>query len=60
VAAALENDLSLEAELIEGDHGIFDVAVDGEVVFSKKEHGGFISTPEIVDRVRNVSPSHSD
>jgi selT/selW/selH-like putative selenoprotein len=60
VAAALENDLGLESDLVEGDDGVFDVAVDGDVVFSKKKHGGFISTPEIVEIVRNLSPPHRD
>jgi|GEM_PF-4403949 len=44
--------LGLKAELIEGDDGIFDVAVDGDVVFSKQERGEFISTSEIVELVR--------
>jgi len=60
VAAALENNLGITADLIEGDHGVFEVAVDGDVIFSKKERGGFISTPEIVDMVRGVSSPHSD
>ncbi|KPK70163.1 hypothetical protein AMJ82_03705 [candidate division TA06 bacterium SM23_40] len=50
--AALEEMLGLKAELIEGDDGIFDVAVDGDVVFSKQERGEFISTSEIVELVR--------
>jgi selT/selW/selH-like putative selenoprotein len=59
VAAALENALGIGADLIEGDDGVFEVAVDGDVVFSKKERGGFISTPEIVEMVTGLSPPHS-
>ena len=37
--------------MIEGEHGIFDIAVDGHVIFSKDKAGSFISTPEMVDLV---------
>jgi hypothetical protein len=37
--------------LVEGDHGVFDVAVDGDIVFSKQQEGSFISTPEMLGRV---------
>ena len=33
--------LGLEAELIKGLHGIFDVILDGDLVFSKKALGRF-------------------
>ena len=33
--------LGLEAELIKGSHGIFDVTLDGDLVFSKKALGRF-------------------
>jgi len=38
-------------ELIEGDHGVFDVSVEGRVVFSKQKEGSFIPTPDILERV---------
>jgi predicted Rdx family selenoprotein len=38
--------------LIAGEDGIFDVAVDGHVVFSKKARGEFISTPEMIELVK--------
>jgi selenoprotein W-related protein len=53
LAAALEDGLGVEVSLVEGDDGIFDVAVDGQVVFSKQKHGDFIATPEIVELVRS-------
>jgi predicted nicotinamide N-methyase len=52
VAAAIEDGLGVRVDLVEGDDGIFDVAVDGDVVFSKEEAGDFIATPEIVEAVR--------
>jgi predicted Rdx family selenoprotein len=48
----LEDGLGQKAHLIAGEDGIFDVAVDGDVVFSKQKRGGFISTPEIVELVK--------
>jgi predicted Rdx family selenoprotein len=45
--------------LVEGGDGVFDVVLDGTVVFSKKERGGFIGTPEIVELVRGALPPHS-
>jgi len=44
----VEDVLGVRPELIEGDDGIFEVAVDGEVVFSKQKVGEFIATPDIV------------
>jgi hypothetical protein len=48
LAAALEDGLGLSPELIEGDDGVFDIAVDGDVVFSKQASGDFIPTQEMV------------
>lgn len=48
----MEDGLGVRADLVEGDDGIFDVAVDGVVVFSKEEAGGFIAAPEMVEAVR--------
>ncbi|MFC1682813.1 Rdx family protein [Candidatus Zixiibacteriota bacterium] len=52
LAAALEDGLGQKAQLIAGEDGIFDVAVDGVVVFSKQDRGDFIPTPEIVKLVK--------
>jgi hypothetical protein len=32
---------------------VFDVAVDGHVVFSKKKVGAFLPTPDVVELVRS-------
>jgi predicted Rdx family selenoprotein len=52
LAAALENTLGLKADLVEGGDGIFDVAVEGHVVFSKQARGGFAPTHDMVEMVR--------
>ena len=41
----------MEATLIKGDNGIFDVVVDGDKIFSKHEQGRFPTPKEIVDRL---------
>jgi selT/selW/selH-like putative selenoprotein len=51
LAAALEERFGTGSDLIEGEHGVFEVAVDGKTVFSKSETGSFISTPAMVERV---------
>jgi selenoprotein W-related protein len=38
----------VKAELIEGSGGIFDVAVDGELVFSKHRVGRFPQNEEVL------------
>ena len=35
-----------------GSGGIFEVSVDGDPIFSKKEEGRFPSEKEIVDKLR--------
>ena len=48
----MEDELGQKAHLIAGEDGIFDVAVDDDVVFSKQDQGDFIPTPEIVELVK--------
>jgi len=44
--------VGLESQLVRGSGGIFEVSVDGERIFSKKEEGRFPSEKEIVDKLR--------
>ena len=48
LAATLKERFDVDTELIEGGNGIFDVVVDGRLVFSKKETGRFPENQEIV------------
>ncbi|MDE3262311.1 MAG: Rdx family protein [Acidobacteriota bacterium] len=41
----------MEPELIEGGKGIFDVAVDGDLVYSKYDTGRFPENDEILDKI---------
>ena len=40
--------MQVEAELIRGDHGIFDVVADDRLVFSRDEAGRFPEDQEIL------------
>ena len=44
--------LDLEPELIKGDNGIFDVTVDGELIYSKHKTGRFPEPDEILNSLR--------
>jgi hypothetical protein len=52
--------LGLEPELVEGDHGVFEVAVGGKVVFSKQQAGQFIPVPDMVELVKALLRESSD
>ncbi|MBW2286993.1 MAG: Rdx family protein [Deltaproteobacteria bacterium] len=52
MAAAIKAETGIEAELVRGGAGIFDVTVDAERIFSKKSVGRFPEAHEILDRLR--------
>jgi selenoprotein W-related protein len=47
LAASLKQRFGIEAELIHGKGGVFDVRVDGKLVFSKHEVGRFPEAGEV-------------
>jgi hypothetical protein len=47
LVAELSESLNIQADLIEGDKGIFDVKADGKLVFSKFKSGRFPHLGEI-------------
>jgi selT/selW/selH-like putative selenoprotein len=44
--------LGVEAELIRGGGGIFDVVANGDLVFSKYEAGRFPKNEEVLSKLR--------
>ena len=52
MAAELRDGLGVEPELIEGGGGIFDVTVDGKLVYSKHETGRFPDPGETLKAVQ--------
>lgn len=53
MAAAIEEEFDVSPELIQGSGGVFDVAVDGKLIFSKHETGRFPnSNEEVLDKIQ--------
>ena len=52
MAAAIKTEFSLDAELIPGGSGVFDVEAEGERIFSKGEAGRFPEDAEILSALR--------
>ena len=53
MAAAIEQEFSVESELVRGTNGVFDVDVDGDRIFSKGEVGRFPTEAEILKALRS-------
>ena len=52
MAADIARELRIEPNLIAGDKGIFDVEVDGQVIFSRHKEGRFPESQEILEKIR--------
>ena len=52
LVAAISDEFHIESEFIKGKNGIFDVTVDGELIFSKHEVGRFPTNDEILEMIR--------
>ena len=51
MAEEIKKKYGAETELVKGDKGIFDVYVDGKLVFSRHQEGRFPEAQDIFDRV---------
>ena len=49
MADAIKERFGIDAQMIEGAGGIFDVKADGEVVFSKHDEGRFPEHDEVLE-----------
>ena len=52
LAASIRNAFGIDAELIEGDNGVFDVVADGDLIFSKHAEERFLEHDEIIAALR--------
>ena len=52
--AALKKKFGVEAKLIAGGGGIFEVKLDGKVVFDKFSVGRFPEEQEVVDKIEEI------
>jgi len=56
LAATLSESFGIEAKLIKGSGGVFDVAVDDAVIYSKHETGRFPAHDEIIKLIKRKTP----
>jgi len=54
VAAELKQAFGVQAKLVEGSGGVFDVTVDGQLVYSKHDTGRFPDDGEVVEIIQKV------
>ena len=52
MAAAIKSVHGIEAELVKGAGGVFEVDVDGKRIFSKKAEGRFPDDSELLDALK--------
>ena len=57
MAATIARDFDNETELLPGGKGIFDVVVDGELIYSKYETGRFPEDEEVLSQLRERVPA---
>jgi len=55
LAAVIQQEYGIESELIEGKSGIFDVVVDGNLIYSKKETGRFPEDREVLEKLASLA-----
>jgi len=55
LAAEIESNFGDKVELVVGKGGCFEVVVDGELVFSKKDAGRFPENSEVISALRDLS-----
>jgi selenoprotein W-related protein len=55
LAAAIETEFGVKAELIQRSGGVFEVTVDGELVYSKRATGRFPGHDEVFYHVKQAT-----
>lgn len=55
MAALIKQDLSIEATLVPGTRGVFDVHADSVLVYSKHQTGAFPDGPEVISQLRTLA-----
>jgi selenoprotein W-related protein len=55
LGATLKKELGIDAEMIKGRGGVFDVVVDGKLIYSKHSTGRFPEENEIVEAIRKLA-----
>lgn len=60
LAADLNQALGVESTLIPGSGGIFDVAIDGAVIYSKHQTGQYPDPDELISAIQCRRNLHSE
>ncbi len=60
MAASLKRRFGVDAQLIRGKNGVFDVHVDGTLVFSKDDRGRFPEPGEVEQAIATLKPGVPD
>jgi selenoprotein W-related protein len=55
LAAEIKEETGVEASLIKGSNGVFDVVVDGKLIYSKHQTGRFPEPDEVIDRLPHTA-----
>ncbi|MBQ00198.1 MAG: selenoprotein [Acidobacteria bacterium] len=55
LAASIRDALGIEAEVVEGARGQFDVVADGDLIFSKQAEHRFPEPDEIIGPLRSIT-----
>lgn len=50
----IQNKFSADVEILEGSGGVFEVELNGDSIFSKKELGRFPNENEVIDLIEEV------
>lgn len=53
--AAIKKEFDISTELVRGGGGIFEVQLDGKLIYSKAEQGRFPEDSEILDALKTKS-----
>ncbi len=55
MAADIKKDIGIDCEMVPGKSGIFDVKVNGQLVYSKKETGEFPEHAPLIKQIRDLT-----
>ncbi len=55
MAESIKKECGLTPQMIEGGGGIFDVRVDGELIYSKQETGEFPEHSLIIEKITAIA-----
>jgi len=57
LADSIQQRLSIQPELIEGSSGVFEIDLDGQSIFSKRQTGRFPTDGEVEDLLTERLPA---